>query len=491
MTTGMSNPPVYPHGWREIVNGSVEENFAPIALGTLNSLVREEVIPPTEHIQLLLYLCLNPTAHSVPPSAPFDILYRLLSFHSPSSFATSLPSHPSSSQLRSEETPKWLDWDYRRSELHRQVWRTLKRCRDEGVWALLWESDGNKGKGKGKMRRVDENADMEEEEQGQSDRVVSEVGWRILEWLVKLWEQDESEQQVAEGQIPHSRLLLRQLPRPYDRNGDLQRNDATIILAIVRSALLAQPSKEKFRRETDAIKLLKLLFHTALSPQPPFHPSSLTSSLVHFFRSLPVFAIQRLSQILASELDVEWFFLAHIYALVLEDMGGIRSKKVSQRRAAADRRRRKNVEESKNESDFEKRTNGLGEPTLRYVFAELLPLNVAIPVSKTITRNSSKEDGVDIETREKLEKIVTIKLALINLFLKTWEEVSVEQKSVVRRYKGDELWKKEVKESLMWSTSTSKGNEEEERHLGKGVEGSPSVQTTVLLSMIEVLLLKL
>ncbi|KAK8864713.1 hypothetical protein IAR55_001967 [Kwoniella newhampshirensis] len=474
MTSGSSGrTPVYPHGWREIVNGSVEENFAPIALGTLNSLIREDVVPPTEHIQLILYLSLNPTAHGVTPSVPFSLLDRLLSFHSPSSIASSIPSHPSTSKLSADEMPQWLDWDYRRSELHRQVWRTMRRCRDEGVWTLLWESEGKQDrKGNGKRRQRNDDVDMHDEEEDEVKRIVSEKGWRLLEWLVDFWEKDQKEQtgDKAIRDISYSPLFLKQLPRPYDRNGELQRNDATLPLVIVRGAFLSPPNTENSRRESSAVRLLSLLCHTALTSNPPFHPPSLNSSLVHLFRILPLSSIQRLIPQLIPHLD--WWFLAHTYALALEDMGGIRSKKTSERRIAADRRRRRMDPISdrqgqgagNEEEEFEVRVNGLGEPTVRYLLGTILPL-----------RASSRES-------DSVEKMLFIKLVSVNLFLSNWSQVRADllPGGVKGRYDGNEKWWKEVEKS--WSPGDKRGDKQ-----SKGSEAMATVlrfQTKALLDKL-------
>nr|XP_019007498.1 uncharacterized protein I206_07759 [Kwoniella pini CBS 10737]OCF46279.1 hypothetical protein I206_07759 [Kwoniella pini CBS 10737] len=217
----MSNtgrPPVHPHSWREIINGSLEENFVSMALGTFNELIKINFIPTIEHIQLLLYLTTGPVDRAISKRA-LNILHKLLSLHQPSSISQALPFHPSASKSK-EDTPVWLQWDYKRSDLHKSVWKRMKECLDEGIWALLWEyrakdaTDIKKRKHRGDID--DDTGDYEEE--GDRKRKVSENGWNLLGWLIEFWEKDKLENSAGQigkafiytfqGIISFERLLI-------------------------------------------------------------------------------------------------------------------------------------------------------------------------------------------------------------------------------------------------------------------------------------------
>ncbi|WVQ99755.1 hypothetical protein IAU59_006897 [Kwoniella sp. CBS 9459] len=393
-------PPVYPHAWREIINGSIEENFASIAQGTLNNLISPDFVPPPEHIQFLLYLTLNPSIYNArTPEQPLAILSRLLSTHSPSSCAHSIPYHPSSAShdLRkiSDISPPYLDWDYKRSELHKNVWRCMRKCKEEGIWELLWSdpkvgNQDNKGTtgrsrasdGKRKRQSVALAESGDDDDEDKHDRVVSERGWDLLGWLVELWEVDRDSQH---DDMPYSPIFLKQIARPY---GDLQRNDASAVFSILKCAItparassaqddMAANLDARHRRDI-AARLLCLLLDTAqprttqdkTQTRTPFHPPSLASSLVYLFRSFPIQAILELVKIVrriesanqphppgqaqtASRENVSSPLkvsddkrgrssfnnrsssraLAHVLTLCIEDLVGIRASKNEERRS--------------------------------------------------------------------------------------------------------------------------------------------------------------
>ena len=71
-----------------------------------------------------------------------------------------------------------------------------RRCgngREDGIWGLVWvrEKGAKKRDGHGHGHR-DEDAD-EEEGKNATDKVVSEMGWEVLHWLVTVWEKDQAE----------------------------------------------------------------------------------------------------------------------------------------------------------------------------------------------------------------------------------------------------------------------------------------------------------
>ncbi|WRT66702.1 uncharacterized protein IL334_003663 [Kwoniella shivajii] len=420
--------PTYPHGWREIVNGSVEENFVSIALGTLNELIRPDFIPSIEHIQLLLYLTLNPKSHSIKSDLPLNILSRILSLHRPSTFSQAIPFHPSCSKKR-EEDPVWLQWDYKRSDLHKKVWRCMRLCLDDGIWALLWEKKvepqtHNQGK---RERGIDE-----DDEEQRDNRRISEEGWKLLEWLIDFWEKDKLDRDV--GSAEYSSLFLKQLPRPFDRTGQLPRNDASFPLSILKAAYTnTVKGEEGGRRKSSAVRLLSLVIDTTSGSKPPFHPASLTSSIIHLFRSLRTRDIQDIT--MRSKRATYWKAATHVLTLLIEDLGGIRNKKVEQRRQKG----RSGIN-STEQGDFENDI-GLDRPTYKYLFDEILLL----PLS---------ERAQDIEM---IKRMVLLKLELLSIIKQYPYEKGIYE-DTKRRLRDDQEWCQRLAKSLDWK---SKGNDDE------------------------------
>ncbi|WWC69864.1 uncharacterized protein I206_103807 [Kwoniella pini CBS 10737] len=358
----MSNtgrPPVHPHSWREIINGSLEENFVSMALGTFNELIKINFIPTMsrEHIQLLLYLTTGPVDRAISKRA-LNILHKLLSLHQPSSISQALPFHPSASKSK-EDTPVWLQWDYKRSDLHKSVWKRMKECLDEGIWALLWEyrakdaTDIKKRKHRGDID--DDTGDYEEE--GDRKRKVSENGWNLLGWLIEFWEKDKLENSA--GQIGYSPLFMKQLPRPFDRSGQLPRNDASVPLFILKSACTFTglgSSETRDSRIALAVKLLSLVIDATSGPIPPFHPESLSSSILHTLQSHSTSDVQRI--IKGLETLGHWRASTHILTLLIESLGATRNMKMQDRKA-------------KHQFEYDSQYR-LNRPDIRYLLQQIL-----------------------------------------------------------------------------------------------------------------------
>ncbi|WWC62240.1 uncharacterized protein I303_104836 [Kwoniella dejecticola CBS 10117] len=325
------HPPTYPYNWREIINGSLEENFVSIALGSLNELIKPDFIPSLEHIQLLLHLAINPSTHQITPELPLSLLFKLLSCHRSSSLSQALPIHPSSSdQTVREEIPAWLQWNYKRSELHKTVWKSMKRCSEQGIWALLWDQNPETKRADSRRReRGQVGAHEDENDSGDDDgsanhMQLSSNGWSLLEWLVAFWEKDKCvDQNQAGSGSGHSLLFLKQLPRPMDRTGQLPRNDASIPLSILKQACDDSLSKSAESREwriSVAVRLLSLVILTTNGKEPPFHPASLSTPLLHTMRALPLIDVQTILRYL----DVlgHWRIVSHTLTLLVEDVAG-------------------------------------------------------------------------------------------------------------------------------------------------------------------------
>lgn len=72
----------------------------------------------------------------------------------------------------------------------------MRRCRDQGIWALVWERGDavpKNARAARRRRRADgDDQEDEEEEEEEEVRKVSERGWQVIEWLVALWEKDQA-----------------------------------------------------------------------------------------------------------------------------------------------------------------------------------------------------------------------------------------------------------------------------------------------------------
>ncbi|GFZ46930.1 hypothetical protein JCM24511_04156 [Saitozyma sp. JCM 24511] len=333
----MAKVQTFPSAWEGVLSGLVEENDASGFLTTLGELIAAHYVPSRPHFQLLLYLAINPPLETT-TQTPLSLLSSILSSHSPGSLSALLPSAPSSS--RGE--PAWFAWQAH-SELERRVRTFLRPCVDEGIWGLLWQrqkgeegprNDGGKsgvGKGKGKAKATAADSDDEEEEEIE-EKVVSAKGWELLEWLLDLWEKDQQEcvkgDESDESECAYSRMLLDQ----FRRRGALQIDDAAAPLAVVRSAYSESgcpiTAISSGRRSTVA-RLLSLLINTAICPNPPFHPGSLLLSLLSLLRTLPLNSLRLLLPTLR---DLPPTVLSHLLTHAIEDLGGIRPSKASERR---------------------------------------------------------------------------------------------------------------------------------------------------------------
>ncbi|OWT36895.1 hypothetical protein C362_05431 [Cryptococcus neoformans Bt1] len=318
----------YPHGWRELVNGSLEEGFAPIALATIGNLTTEYYVPQNEHLQFLLYLAINPYDHGLTSYEPFAVLYRLLKLHNPRLFAGGIPSHSSAFLYRApplssstnngdvsggrggksshrqdtfehpqDDAPSWLTWEKGRSLLHRNVYKYMKRCKDQGIWPLLWTDPAKENRVAGRARRarktrdglgvkeeykeakrsqsprkydddddgdrppenvidaeldIDLDLEQELEHDNERERPPTPQGWLLLEWLVAVWEKDEMLRrgQYQNPQLEWSPIFLRQLARPYDRTGQMQWSDAGMVMGILKAAF-AEPFPDEDEDEDE------------------------------------------------------------------------------------------------------------------------------------------------------------------------------------------------------------------------------------------------
>lgn len=227
-------------------------------------------------MQVILYLVIHSPNDT---EAALDILYHLLSIHTPAELCQGLPSYtsPSSSSSKREEEPPWARW-HAKSDLARKVKRAFRPCAVHGIWPLLWEPEKKPDSGVGSRSRTRTSSraqteDREDEEDGEDEegsgarRRISERGWVLLEWLVALWEQDAEEDPKS-----RSTTLLAQLPQPY--SADLPLSDASIPLQAIAQAyddIEGVSHSQRLRRRSISAALLDLVRLSLVGLLSPYH----------------------------------------------------------------------------------------------------------------------------------------------------------------------------------------------------------------------------
>lgn len=100
------------------------------------------------------------------------------------------------------DRPAWLDWEAE-GNVPKQIMAFMQRAKSEGIWALLWQGPT----GAGSASEEDEDED-EEEGDRTAGKVVSEGGWKILGWLIDLWDKDSQSHPQGPSRPPNSELLV-------------------------------------------------------------------------------------------------------------------------------------------------------------------------------------------------------------------------------------------------------------------------------------------
>ncbi|ODO08352.1 hypothetical protein L198_00077 [Cryptococcus wingfieldii CBS 7118] len=252
---------VYSHRTREFVHGYIDEKQPTLALEVFNSFTQTHYVPPPQDVQFVLYLITSPSEFpSVPPSLPFHALDRLLHTHNPLDFATSIPSSSSAILPANTKTefrdalPAYLRWDYDRGGMDKAIWKRMRRCRDEGLWELMYEEpeEGRgRGRGRGQTSPLTTPSSLrdgeDDEESPATHRRLSMPGWRLLQWFVAVCEKDTA-LHVPRG-VSYSPVFLRQIKKPYDSTGQMQRSEADHIMGILHEAF--EIEDEETETETD------------------------------------------------------------------------------------------------------------------------------------------------------------------------------------------------------------------------------------------------
>lgn len=173
----------------------------------------------------------------------------------------------------------------------------MKRCKDQGIWPLLWTDPAKENRVAGRARRarktrdglgvkeeykeakrsqsprkydddddgdrppenvidaeldIDLDLEQELEHDNERERPPTPQGWLLLEWLVAVWEKDEMLRrgQYQNPQLEWSPIFLRQLARPYDRTGQMQWSDAGMVMGILKAAF-AEPFPDEDEDEDE------------------------------------------------------------------------------------------------------------------------------------------------------------------------------------------------------------------------------------------------
>jgi hypothetical protein len=143
-----------------------------------------------------------------------DILLKILSLHTPASLSRSMPIHPTDPSITNRDNPPWLNWEAT-CAIEKKVWAKMRRCVNDGIWGLLWINQTSQTGRRPNARKRDE-----DEEESEPRRIVSEKGWEVLQWLIQLWEKDQSaaEADVEPGRSqcsPRSMMLIMCRPVPF------------------------------------------------------------------------------------------------------------------------------------------------------------------------------------------------------------------------------------------------------------------------------------
>lgn len=291
-----------------------------------------------QHIFILLYLVLEPPQAQV-DTAPhaLTLLYRLLDIHEASTLTPLIPSRSSS------WATWWANWQPE-GKLERRVRRRVEECKHDGIWPLIWarepreskpstrgtSRDKSRANSKANSSEEDEDEEMEEEEEEEevvAEKVVSDRGWEVLEWLVALWEKD-----AVTSASGRSEAMVAQLGGPPKH--DIPRDNADVPLAIIRQAFDdSGPSSfaDTLRHRSSATSLLALLIGVATPPLAPFHQASLVFSLVQLLRTAT-------TPLVAAFKTLPWQAHAHVFAHALEDAAGVRAKNEKARNTSRARR---------------------------------------------------------------------------------------------------------------------------------------------------------
>jgi len=247
-------------------------------------------------------------------------------------------------------------------------------------------------------------------------------------------------------------MFLEQLPRPYSSRQQLQVDDATAPLAVARSAFGHEASTvtaEDTRRRRDlAVRLLSLLVHLAMTSPPHFHSSSLGTTLVRLLCILPTASAVTLMSSLSPLLP--WNVMAHIYALSIEELAGVRSQRMERRKQHLARKRRRLDDGTADDEDgaadeepqFQMGFGFWAPPTFQYL-PELLALH---PVAEA-----------KLPSPDSSERMVALKLVLA-LVMKPHvlgQTVPGENQTTNPRQ-----WKAKIQESMALSDSSPATNEQ-------------------------------
>ncbi|KAH7888552.1 hypothetical protein F5I97DRAFT_1853575 [Phlebopus sp. FC_14] len=300
--TGLNEEREMTRNQRGLVDTCFEEGQYESGITMLDHLRSSAFKPPLAHVRQLLYIALFPPAPSedrvndreqLPPSpikgspskqkqflpktsflpstAASEAAQRLLlsfaSTNSPGSLLRALPSYPATTAGVSNPQPEASHDDlYDEDSVISRQSLCIKDCRSS--WTILKEGfiqrkklakisqHGRKRRGKSVF---DDDDDFLENGNNSTPAIVADHAWPVLEWLVSLFEKDES-MNSKKISTRFSPLLLSQLPPP--RSGLGPRWEVDSPLDIILHCI----NQEQSLRRTLGIRLLTLLINLSLSP---------------------------------------------------------------------------------------------------------------------------------------------------------------------------------------------------------------------------------
>lgn len=158
-------------------------------------------------IQSLIYFTLVPPTLPAGSQPPINLLFKILNHHTIELHQSDcLPIYP-----QNRDSPRWSDWEAN-SPTERLIKKYMSKASKEGIWGLLWDNDdtgtetANDGARRSKRRKRDEEVNEEGEEGGTEQKIISENGWVLLEWLVAYWKKDQ-----GQSNFPTASLTLRKI----------------------------------------------------------------------------------------------------------------------------------------------------------------------------------------------------------------------------------------------------------------------------------------
>ncbi|KAF8639505.1 hypothetical protein AX17_001410 [Amanita inopinata Kibby_2008] len=371
---------------RAIVDTCFEEGQHESAISVLEQLRSPSYRPSVSHVRQLIYIALHPPSAAQPdktsksiydsPSkltgqqsaktllsssaitAAQQLLISFVVTQSPNSLARALPSYDSSNRVSTNAGDDAWDSDISRES------RCIREAKD--CWALLAEGFLSRGKvlfstpKKTRRRRgtAAEDSFFTTDSQNATVRsIIGDSAWPLLDWLLTLFERDESLTKSSTGSC-YSPLFLEQVPPTRDGSGG--RWDTETPLAIVMYCL----QQSDLRRQTMGSRLLTLLIHLVMTPFLDF-PLFIAS----VFNRLSTATAERLCMLFSSlspSLPVHRFKVALCYKFISE-LESVKDKSPSSNPSKPQARARKPHSSRRASNSFTSLTSGPSTANIKHL----------------------------------------------------------------------------------------------------------------------------